>query len=485
MFARLRRRVVAAGICLPLIAGIAPQVVAAQQPPAGPVQRFVGDWQGPLRVGGLVLRLAFTFTADSTGGLAGTLTSIDQGGVRLPVTVTVRGDSIRAESAPARATFTGRLVAADSIDGAWSQGGQSFPLGLKRVAAVTVARRPQEPKPPFPYRQEEVTFASVPGVQMAGTLTLPQGTGPFPAVVLVTGSGPQDRDEELLGHKPFAVLADHLTRRGIAVLRYDDRGVGRSTGRFADATSADFAEDALAAVRYLGTRREVAPRKIGIAGHSEGGMIAPMVAVRAPEVAFLVLLAGTGLPGDSILKMQGRLIARAAGVSPEMIELSGRAQSRMFAAVKEGGDSAAVRARLRQIGTETWAGMTEEQRRASQMTPAAMEANIAQVSTPWFRYFLAYDPRPTLRRVRVPVLALNGSLDLQVPPKEDLAAIAAALREGGNRDVRTIELPGLNHLFQTTTTGSPAEYAQIEETMSPAALNAISAWILERFGPAR
>jgi hypothetical protein len=462
------------------MAGLMPHSGAAQQ-----TQRFVGDWQGPLRVSGLVLRLGFSFTADSAGGLAGTLTSIDQGGVKLPVTVTVHGDSIRAESAPARAAFTGRLVAADSIDGAWSQGGQSFPLGLKRVAAVTVARRPQEPKPPFPYREDTVSFASAPGVRLAGTLTLPQGTGPFPAVVLVTGSGPQNRDEEILGHRPFAVLADHLARRGIAVLRYDDRGIARSTGNFADATSADFAEDALAAVRYLGTRREVAPRKIGIAGHSEGGVIAPMVAVRSPEVAFLVLLAGTGLPGDSILKMQGRLLGRAAGLSPEMIERSARAQRRMYAAVTEGGDSAAVRARLRQIGAEMLAELTEEQRRAAQVTPAAMEANILQVSSPWFRYFLAYDPRPTLRRVRVPVLALNGSLDLQVPPKEDLAAISAALRAGGNRDVRTIELPGLNHLFQTATTGSPTEYALIEETMSPALLNAVSAWILERFGPAR
>ncbi|HVG43476.1 MAG TPA: alpha/beta fold hydrolase [Longimicrobium sp.] len=480
----LRSRGLAAGISLLLIGGVA-QPAAAQRTAADSAQRFVGDWQGPLRVSGIALRLGFTFTRDSAGGLAGTLTSIDQGGVKLPITVSVRGDSIRVESAPARASFTGRLVAADSIDGAWSQGGASFPLGLKRVAQVSVARRPQEPKPPFPYREEEVSFASAAGVRLAGTLTLPQGTGPFPAVVLVSGSGPQDRDEEILGHRPFAVLADHLTRQGIAVLRYDDRGVAKSTGSFVDATSGDFADDALAAVRYLGTRREVAPRKIGIAGHSEGGMIAPMVAVRAPEVAFLVLLAGTGLPGDSILKMQGRLIARSAGTPAEVIELSGRTRSRMFAAIAEGGDTAAVRARLRRIGGEMLAQLTDEQRRAAQLTPATMEANIGQLSTPWFRYFLAYDPRPTLRRVRVPVLALNGSLDLQVPPKENLAAIAAALREGGNRDVRTIELPGLNHLFQTTTTGAPTEYAQIEETMSPAVLNAVSTWILERFGPGR
>jgi pimeloyl-ACP methyl ester carboxylesterase len=480
----LRSRGLAVGMFLLLIGG-ASQPAAAQRAAADSTQRFVGDWQGALRVSGLALRLGFTFSADSAGGLAGTLTSIDQGGVKLPVTVTVRGDSIRAESERARAAFTGRLVAADSIDGAWSQGGASLPLGLKRVAGVTVARRPQEPKPPFPYRAEEVTFASVPGVRLAGTLTLPAGAGPFPAVVLVSGSGPQDRDEAILGHRPFAVLADHLTRNGIAVLRYDDRGVRGSTGSFADATSGDFADDALAAVRYLGTRREVAPRKIGIAGHSEGGLIAPMVAVRAPEVAFLVLLAGTGLPGDSILKLQGRLIARAGGTPAEVIEQSARAQARMFAVIREGGDSAAVRARLRQIGAEMMAQITEEQRRAAQLTPEVMEASIGQMNTPWFRYFLAYDPRPTLRRVRVPVLALNGSLDLQVPAKEDLAAIAAALREGGNRDVRTIELPGLNHLFQTATTGAPTEYAMIEETMSPAVLNAISAWILERFGPGR
>jgi fermentation-respiration switch protein FrsA (DUF1100 family) len=183
--------------------------------------------------------------------------------------------------------------------------------------------------------------------------------------------------------------------------------------------------------------------------------------------------------------MQGRLIARAAAIPADVVELSARAQGRMFAAAMEGGDTAAVRARLRRIGSEMLAGMTEEQRRASQLTPAALEASIVQVSSPWFRYFLAYDPRATLRRVRVPVLAVNGSLDLQVPPKEDLAAIAAALREGGNRDVRTIELPGLNHLFQTATTGAPTEYALIEETMSPAVLDAVSTWILERFGPAR
>lgn len=483
MVNRLRSRILSVGIYLPLIAVLAATPAAGQR--SGADTRFVGDWQGPLRAGAIALRLAFSFTADSAGGLVGMLTSIDQGNAKLPATVTIMGDSIRAVLATAGAVFAGRLVAPDSIDGAWSQGGQSLPLGLKRVAQISVARHPQEPKPPFPYREEEVAFESVPGVRLAGTLTLPPGAGPFPAVVLVTGSGPQDRDEALLGHRPFAVLADHLARRGIAVLRYDDRGVAKSTGRFADATSADFAEDARAAALYLAGRREVAPGKLGIIGHSEGGLIAPMVSVRTPEVSFLVLLAGPGMPGDSLLRLQSQLIARAAGASADLLALSSRIQSRMFAAAVQGGDSAAVRTRLRQVGRELWTEMTEEQRRASQATPESLEATVQQLSSPWMLYFLAYDPRPTLRRVRVPVLALNGSLDLQVPPREDLDGVAAALRAGGNRDVRIIELPGLNHLFQTTTTGAPTEYATIEETMSPAALNAISAWIIERFGPVR
>jgi len=467
---------------LALLTSPAPRVLHAQG--ADAQRRFVGNWEGALHVSGIALRLGFSF-ADSAGGMTGTLTSVDQGGVKLPVTVRVNGDSIRAESTPIGAAFTGRLVTADSIEGTWSQGGASLPLGLRRVATVSTARRPQEPRPPFPYAQHEVTFESVPGVRLAGTLTVPAGSGPFPAVALVTGSGAQDRDESLLGHKPFAVLADHLTRQGIAVLRYDDRGVGRSTGNFAAGTSADFANDAEAAVRFLRTRPEVAAGKIGIIGHSEGGLIAPMVAVRSRDVAFIVLLAGPGMRGDSLWTLQGRLIGQAAGLPPEMVEISARMRRRMVEAIAAGGDSAAIVARLRAIGAEALAQTTEEERRSAQVTPEMMEANITLLATPWFRYFFATDPRVALRRVRVPVLALNGSRDLQVPPRENLSAIEAALREAGNRDFRTLELPGLNHLFQTATTGSPAEYAQIEETMSPAALNEVSTWILQRFGPRR
>ena len=470
----------------PLLAALTISPAVAQPRPLA--DRVVGNWEGALAVSALSLRLAFTVQKDPAGALAGILTSIDQGGTQFPFTVSLPGDSlVRFEVAAIGGAFAGKPSAdGDSLDGAWSQGGGTLPLKLRRVVQITTPRRPQEPRGPFPYSAQEVTFTSADsGVTLAGTLTLPPGTGPHPAVILVTGSGAQDRDESLLGHKPFAVLADHLTRQGIAVLRFDDRGEGRSTGRFVGATSADFARDVLGGVRYLRSRREVAPGKIGVLGHSEGGMIAPLVAVESADVAFLVLLAGTGVPGDSILVAQGSLIARASGAPDAAVARQRDVQSRMFAAVRAGGDTMAMREKLREITRELLASLTDEEQRAAGATPQAMEQQVQMVSSPWFRWFLTYDPRPVLRRVRVPVLAINGGLDLQVPPKENLAAIEAALRAGGNRDVRTIEFPGLNHLFQTATTGAPTEYGLIEETMSPAVLNAVAAWILERFGPGR
>jgi uncharacterized protein len=298
--------------------------------------------------------------------------------------------------------------------------------------------------------------------------------------VLVSGSGPQDRDESLLGHRPFLVLADHLTRRGLAVLRYDDRGTARSTGDFARATSADFAADARAAVAFLRARADVRRGAVGIVGHSEGALVAPLVAQgESPPVAFIVMLAGPGIPGDSILLLQSDLIAKAAGVPDSVRAANARMSRWTYAAIRETPDSAALAARLRQAVAD----LTPEQRTRAGLSGPALDAQIAQVSSPWFRWFLAYDPRATLRRVRVPVLALNGMLDLQVPYEPNLAAIGEALRAGGNPDHEQTALAGLNHLFQTSRsgTGSPTEYAAIEETMSPAVLERVSAWILARF----
>jgi hypothetical protein len=286
-----------------------------------------------------------------------------------------------------------------------------------------------------------------------------------------------------MGHKPFLVLADHLTRKGIAVLRYDDRGVGGSTGSFPIATSEDFTSDALEAVAFLKDRSDVGA--VGIAGHSEGGLIGPMAAARSADVAFVVMLAGPGLPGDEILYLQGALIARAEGASDAQAAANLEIQKRLFAIVRAQPDTAAAAQELRHALQEAVATLPAETRRQmeSELAPAALEAQVRQVNSPWFRFFLTYDPRPTLERVRVPVLALNGSLDLQVPAEENLRGVGEALKRGGNADVTTRLLPGLNHLFQTARTGGPSEYATITETMSPTALEAVSSWILERFRP--
>lgn len=455
--------------------------LAASQPQAQP-SPLVGGWGGALEVQALRLRLTLT-VADSAGALTARWVSVDQGGSAFPAAVAVNGDSATFTAATIGARYRAVLVGRDTLRGEWTQGAGTLPLVLVRGAdRQMVVRRPQHPQPPFPYRAEEVTVPSVPGVTLAGTLTLPQGDGPHPAVLLVSGSGPQDRDETLLGHKPFLVLADYLTRRGIAVLRVDDRGTGASTGRFMGATSDDFARDAEAAVRWLRARPEVADDRVGIVGHSEGGLIGPLVASRTPEVAFLVLLAGPGIPSSELLVMQGALISRAGGDTEREIERTGALQRQMFSAIRSIADSAALRDTLQAIARRYQASLTPEERASPDASDATFAAAIGTLISPWYRWFLRYDPAAALRATRVPVLALNGALDLQVSADENLAAIERELRAGGNRDVTVEKLPGLNHLFQTARTGAPSEYAEIEETFSPAVLQRIADWILQRAG---
>jgi pimeloyl-ACP methyl ester carboxylesterase len=295
--------------------------------------------------------------------------------------------------------------------------------------------------------------------------------------LLITGSGAQDRNESLLGHKPFLVLADYLTRRGIAVLRVDDRGVGGSTGSVPNSTTADFAGDVLAGIEFLKTRKEINPKQIGLIGHSEGGVIAPMVAAQSSDVAFIVLMAGTGLPGEEILYLQSERIMKANGATPEQLARQRKSQETIFKVIKEEKDPAVAEKRLHE---ELSKGLTEEELNQMKKSEPAISAQLKGANTPWFRYFLTYDPRPALRKVKCPVLALNGENDLQVPINENLSAIEAALKEGGNKDVTLVRLPKLNHLFQTSVTGSPNEYRNIEETIAPVALATIGDWILKR-----
>ena len=459
---------------------------AAQAQPAGP--NLEGTWLGSLDVG-MKLRIVFHVRPDSTGGWAATMDSPDQGAMGIPMdAVIVDGDSVRLDLTVAMAHFEGVVAGPDSLHGKWVQSGRALPLHLGRTVEAPDYSRPQEPKPPFPYSATEVTFenARADSVTLAGTLTIPEGPGPHPAVVLVTGSGAQNRDEELLGHKPFLVLADHLSRNGIAVLRYDDRGVGGSTGHFATATSEDFASDALAAVEFLAARDDIRKDAIGVAGHSEGGIIAPMVAAQSDRVGFIVLLAGTGMRGELILYDQGALILRANGATDEQIESNRGNQAQLFRAVMDEPDAEVAAETLRSIMGDRIDAMTPEELEQSGITPEnrgqVVEQQISQINGPWFRFFLSYDPADVLHRVQVPVLAINGSLDLQVPSTSNLAAIDRALREGGNDRVTVVELEGLNHLFQTAGSGSPTEYSTIEETMSPTALNVIADWIAKTTG---
>lgn len=456
--------------------------------PPTPGETVEGTWLGALNVGGTELRIVFHISRDADGAFTATLDSPDQGATGIPVaSVIVKGDSVRLEVLAVRGVYEGTCSAdGATIDGVWMQGGQTFPLTLERTdEEVAPPARPQEPERPYPYAEEEVTFENAgAGVTLAGTLTTPRSGGPFPAVVLISGSGPQNRDEALMGHRPFLVLADYLTRRGLAVLRYDDRGVGQSTGAFAAATSEDFAGDALAAVAYLKGRADIDPAKIGLAGHSEGGLIAPLAAVQSPDVAYIVLMAGPGLTGEEILYAQGALILRANGVPEEAIARNRAQQAMMFDILKTEPDLAAAAQKLRAALKTQIAAMSLAEKQAQGFADLDEEAlingQVLRVNNAWFRYFLTYDPAPTLQRVTCPVLAVNGEKDLQVPPAENLSAIEAALQAGGNDAVTVVQLDGLNHLFQTAATGAPSEYAAIEETFSPQALSVIGDWILEQ-----
>ncbi len=441
-----------------------------------------GIWQGTLKAAAVQLRIVFKISQGAEGILTATMDSPDQGVKDIPIDeVIFENGNLRLEIKAAMGVFEGEMRDDGlSIEGEWRQGGQVFPLLLELIDEVVELLRPQEPKKPYPYQEEEVVYENKQAaVKLAGTLTIPRQEGPFPAVLLISGSGPQDRDETLFGHHPFLVLADYLTRRGIAVLRVDDRGIARSTGDFAQATSEDFASDVLAGVEYLKSRKEIDPEKIGLIGHSEGGMIAPIVAVQSSDVAFIILMAGTGLTGEEILYLQAALIARVAGANDEIIAKNLSLQEQLFTVLKEEPDDTVAEKRLRSIYEDTISErkLSEKEK---EIAEANIEAEIKSILSPWFRYFLTYNPSPTLIKVKCPVLAINGEKDLQVPPKENLAAIEEALKAGGNKNYTIKELPGLNHLFQTAQTGSLSEYVTIEETISPTALKMMSDWILEQ-----
>lgn len=441
-------------------------------------QDITGDWYGLLKVQGLQLRLVFHITGIGDS-LKASLDSPDQNALGIPVTSTsLENDVLKMTVTNLAIEYTGTLDKDSIVGGTFKQGGQSFPMNLSRAPVEKgVTTRPQEPKKPYPYREEEVIFTNTKDkITLAGTLTLPKEGGRYPAAILITGSGPQNRDEELMGHKPFLVLADHLTRNGIAVLRFDDRGAGGSTGTFATATSADFATDVEAAIEFLKSREEII--RIGLVGHSEGGLIAPMVGSRSTDVNFVVMLAGPGVRGKELLMQQAELIGRAMGMSEELVRNAHAINEGVFDLVLKSERPDSLRSQLtsslRKAARENpqmvaQTGMPEE---------TFITAQVNQLSSPWMTWFIRYDPAPTLAKVTCPLLALLGEKDLQVPASSNLKAIQGALQKSGNKNATVKVLPNLNHLFQEAQTGSPAEYATIEQTFSPLALNEISEWIL-------
>jgi hypothetical protein len=350
-------------------------------------------------------------------------------------------------------------------------------------AQGTLLRHSQEPVSSYPYNEEEVMFVNrADGVILAGTLTLPRTQGPFPAVVLLHGSAPFDRDCSFVGHKFFLVWADHLTRQGIAVLRFDKRSAGKSTGNYDTATVEDFAADGLAAVEYLKNRKEVNIQQIGLIGHSEGGMTAPLAASKSKDVAFIIMMAGPCVNWEEMMDEQVALLQSADGETEETIALSRQLLQQIFAVIKTQENLELAALQLREVLSEHLGRLTIAQREAFEGCYGTIDQQINLFNSAWFRFSLTYDPAVTLRKISIPVLALIGELDTSISSKQNLPLIAKTLEEAGNKDYKVIELPKLNHAFQTCQTGSPKEYATIDETTAPAVLDLMSDWILEKTG---
>jgi pimeloyl-ACP methyl ester carboxylesterase len=442
-----------------------------------------GIWEGKLHVS-VDLRIVFHFSKDAAGNWTGTMDSPDQNVNGIPCTgVELKGDSLIVQIPSARGKYLGMIVTDSSIGGKWVQGIQ-IDLVLHKVEKISRLIRPQTPVPPFPYVSEDVEFDNGDKTLHYGaTITTPPGPGPFPAVVLITGSGAQDRDETIFEHRPFAVIADYLARRGIIVLRVDDRGMGKSTGSFSKSTSLDFANDVNNSLDYLKTRPKVDTRKLGLIGHSEGGMIAPIVAVQRKDIDFIILLAG---PGEKIIELmaeQNAGILISTGINKDAVQ----SFRDFYPAIPE----SIVRAKTPE---EASVSLDRALKEWIKKTPAAQvlattgiyndssrkkftETMVGSMYNPWFIYFLSFDPQPWLMQLHCKVLALNGEKDLQVPAVSNLKGIQQALEKSKSDNFEVHAIPGLNHLFQTCKQCTVQEYGQLEETFSPAALQLMGDWI--------
>jgi len=440
-------------------------------------ENIVGEWNGILSIGGQQLSLIFHIEKVGNS-FSGTMDSPDQKAFGIKADkVTYAKDTLEFIVSKIGLSYKGHLVDT-TISGEFTQGYYKAPLQLSRKKVEKkVIPRPQEPHAPYSYLEEEIVFRNKNAdFDLSGTLTLPKGEGIFPAIILISGSGPQDRNEEILGHKPFLLIADYLTKKGYAVLRYDDRGTAKSGGKFENSISPDFASDAAAALSYLKTRKDIDSNKIALAGHSEGAMLAAMIAANDPSVNAIIMLAGPGIPGDQLLLMQQELIATVNKVNVDEIKETTATNTSLFDLIKLSSDiesaKVAVEKKLKEISKklskstlETYGGKTEY-----------VKQNLVAFINPWMYYFLRYDPAVDLKKVKCNVLALNGNKDLQVPSKENLAAIELNIDNPG-KTKEILEMPNLNHLFQKCLTGNITEYGALEETISPAVLEKINEFL--------
>lgn len=346
----------------------------------------------------------------------------------------------------------------------------------------SAASHPQTPKPPFAYNSDSVEYDNADHtVHLAGTFSYPKTGGPFIAAVMITGSGLQDRDETVFGHKPFAVIADYLTKKGFAILRVDDRNMGKSKGDVKNATSADFADDVMAGITYLLQRKEINKNKIGVIGHSEGGFIAPLIYSRWQRLAFIISLAGTGVPGSEILLKQQTDAIKGLVNSASFNAFYSLTEKTLQDIHDDSDQPDSVILGTVKKTYSSWKAAQPDSilatLHANVATPEMYATQISVELKPWLKYFIATDPGQFWQKVRCPVLALNGEKDIQVYPEQNISAITASLRKGGNKNVTTIIFPGLNHLFQHCTKCTVPEYKELEETFAPEVLQAMGNWL--------
>ncbi len=447
---------------------------------------FTGSWHGTLN-GVQNLKVAFNITGEDNDNLKATLDVPMQGAKDLPCDgVTIKTDTLIVNMKSINGKYVGKMTDVNKIDGLWTQNGLDVPLVLKRSEGKIALNRPQTPKPPYSYNSEDVLFYNeTKSMEYGGTITTPKDGKQHPALIMITGSGPQNRDEEIFQHKPFAVVADHLTKNGYVVLRVDDRGVGRTGGSRVNATSADFAEDVKDAIAYLKTRKEVNKKKIGLYGHSEGGLIAQMVAVESKDVDFIISMAGPGVKTSQTMTEQNIALLKSVGVSEEAANSYGK----LYAAIINDVLTSHKEGELVDKMTKTvddWLEVTDEQTilQSFGRTDSASKAKfigtfVEQVWNKWMTYFLFYDPQPVLEKLSCKVLALNGDKDIQVISKSNLAGYEKALAKSKSKVYETREIKGVNHLFQECTKCTVQEYGELEQTIKPEVLDIITKWLDE------